>query len=432
MYEPYENLKKLYNLKLAPNSPDTDKFVEIAKQILPFKLHEFDSGLEFNGWVVPYSWSVKKALIKKDGVTIYDGLHHPLAVIGYSQSFIGKISLSELKKHIWTHPTLDDALVYHCDLFYKVGKQEWGFTMSKNMLNSLLDGEYEIELECSFEQNSLKVLEFDIKGEIDEYIILNAHNCHAQQANDDISGVVVGIEIMKRLMQTKNRYSYKLIIAPEHFGTIFYLASLELSEIKKFKHAMFLESLGNDKHIGLQLSFLGNKEIDIASINYISNNFNPHEIKPFRQIIGNDETVWEAAGYEIPCISLSRHPFREYHSSFDNIDIISIDRLKESVKIVEDIIKILETNRKMKRKFNGLIALSNPKYNLYIAPGSDPTGGIGGVKVDKKFNYLMDCIIRYFDENMTILDIATKHEMDYFSVYEYVKMFEEKELIEFV
>ena len=115
-------LNKIYPLKLAPVSPDTDKAAKIMCQELPFTVHEYQSGAEHNGWIIPDSWEVKKAEIRKDGKLIYNGLNHPLGVAGYSPSFKGKLSLKELKEHLFHHPTISDSLVYHCDYYYKPWK----------------------------------------------------------------------------------------------------------------------------------------------------------------------------------------------------------------------------------------------------------------------------------------------------------------------
>ena len=73
---------------------------------------------------------------------IYDGMWHPLAIIGYSQSFKGEILGSELKKHLFYPDAFDDALVYHCDLFYKPFRKEWGFSVTKNFFNSINDKDF--------------------------------------------------------------------------------------------------------------------------------------------------------------------------------------------------------------------------------------------------------------------------------------------------
>lgn len=425
-------LKKIYPLRLAPVSEDTDKAVEILCEELPFKIHKYESGLEYNGWMVPDSWKPIKAEIHKDGKLIYDGMKHPLGVVGYSTSFEGTTTLEDLKKHLFYHPIFSDSLVYHCDYYYKQWKKDWGFSVTKDLYDSLAEGEYEVILQTSFTKGTLKVLDYCLKGETDETVILNAHNCHAAQANDDISGVVVAIQAIKELAKIKNRkYSYRIIIAPEHIGTVFYLANLHDDETEKFKYGMYLEMLGNDNRLALQESFNGDSLIDKAAHHYLKHNYPDYFSDKFRKIVGNDETVWEAPGYEIPCISLSRALYPEYHSDKDNENIISEVKLQESLNAVLGIINILENNFKIKRHFKGLIALSNPKYDLYIST-SDPSIRIEISNNQKKWNYLMDCLIRYFDEKMTILDISIKHDLNFFDIYSYIKKYEEKGLISLI
>ncbi len=425
-------IKKIYHLKLAPVSEDTNKAAKILCRELPFKTYEFASGLEHNGWVVPKKWTVKKAYIYKNDKLIYDGRNHPLGVVGYSTSFKGKVTLDELKKHLFYHPTLPQALVYHCDYYYKQWKKDWGFSVPYNLFKKLPRGNYDIDLETVFENDSMKVLDFFLKGSSDETVILSSHNCHAGQADDAISGVVVGVEIMKELMKRKNRrLSYRLIIAPEHLGVVFYLANLPKKILKTLKYAIFLELLGNKNRFVFQESFSGESLIDRATHHYLKHNFPNYSSGGFRKLIGNDEIVWEAPGYEVPCISIARWPYPEYHSNFDNIKIISEKKLIEAKNMVLGIANILETNCKLKRKFQGLVALSHPKYDLYIPPTTDPSIRVKKSAESVKWNYLMNCLTRYFDGKTTILDIAIKYDVDYFKLYEYLKKFEEKKLISF-
>ena len=90
-------IRKLCNLRLAPVSNGANELIAILKNELKFNVIEFPTGKEVNGWVIPQKWEVKKALLKKDGKVIYDGMNHPLGVICYSQSFNGEINLRDLK-----------------------------------------------------------------------------------------------------------------------------------------------------------------------------------------------------------------------------------------------------------------------------------------------------------------------------------------------
>jgi aminopeptidase-like protein len=192
---------------------------------------------------------------------------------------------------------------------------------------------------------------------------------------------------------------------------------------------MFLEMLGNDNRLALQESFTGTSELDRAAYQYLRHCRPDFFADEFRKIVGNDETVWEAAGIEIPTISLSRFPFPEYHSSMDTEDIILESCLEDAVEAVLGIVHILETNCTMRRKFEGLVALSHPRYNLYIDQ-ADPSIRPTVPAEQRKWNYLMDCLPRYFDGQMTVLDIAERHELPYDKVYAYIRRFEEVGLVE--
>jgi len=424
-----ELLRELYPLRLAPVSADGDQCVSRLLRELPFTVHEYPSGAEHNGWVVPMKWEVIKAEIRQEGKLIYDGQAHPLGVIGYSQSFQGKISLEELKPHLFVHFKWPDGLVYHCDLYYKVGRKDWGFCLPQTLAAALPDGEYEVDLQTVHEPGMMKVCDYFLPGESDDTIVINGHSCHPGQANDDITGVVIGVELMKRLSQRQNRYSYRLIVAPEHFGTVFYLASLSRTVISTYKYGAFLEMLGNNNRLALQESFTGESDIDRAAYNYLQSYRPDFFADKFRKIIGNDETVWEAPGYEVPTISLSRFPYPEYHSSMDTEDIIMESKLDDSLEALLGILNILEKNCVMRRNFDGLIALSNPKYNLYIDQ-ADPSIRPTIPTEQRKWNYLMDCIPRYFDEKTTVLDIAEKHELPFDKVHTYISKFAQCGLVE--
>lgn len=434
-----EIIRKLSPLRMAPNSAGLDKCVEFLKEELPFEVYEFKGGAEVNGWIVPQKWEVLEAKIRDlNGNIIYDGMCHPLAVIGYSQSFEGRIGREELKKHLFFSSVLEDALIYHCDLFYKPFRKEWGFSVTKNFYDSLNQDEYDIELRTSFEEGTMKVSECTLKGDTDDTVVLNAHNCHAFCCNDDLSGVAVGIEIMKRLAKLpKRRYTYKLIIAPEHYGSIFYLNSRSDQEVKNIKCGIFLEMLGTKGDLILQRSFQGRNIIDRALINVLENKGKKWRTDFFRKVVGNDETCWEALGYEIPFPSLSRSEgkghYLEYHTSKDGPELMIESSLEEAVEVVLEAFAVIEKNSVMEAKFKGLVALSHPKYNLY-KPFWDPS------EVERKdisdnqikWNYLMDCIPRYFNGKVSIIDIAERHELAFNVVYDYIKEFEEKDLVKII
>src|SRR3989338_10751282 len=159
-----EILKRVQGLSAAPVSAGTDEQNRILREFLPFKILEYKSGREHNGWYVPQKWEVIKAEIKKDGKLIYDGKKHPLGVIGSSESFKGKVNLEELKKHLYYKEDAPDNIVYHCDLFYKPYIKLWGFSLPYNLYKNFEEGEYEIDLQTLHEKGTMKVLEYTKPG----------------------------------------------------------------------------------------------------------------------------------------------------------------------------------------------------------------------------------------------------------------------------
>jgi aminopeptidase-like protein len=429
-------LRALYPLRLAPVSADTDKAVARLCEELDFTVHEYESGSEYNGWIIPQKWEVKKAEIYKDGKLIYDGMHHPLGVIGYSQSFHGEVDLDTLREHLYYSQIWPDALVYYYRLFYRNWESQWGFSVPQRLYHQLKPGTYQVDLQTVHEPGTMKVCDCFLPGDNPESIVFLAHNCHAGQANDDIAGVVVGVELLRRLAKRKSRrYSYRLLIGPEQFSSIFYLASRTPEELKRFKYGFYLEVLGIDNRIALQRSFYGDSKLDRAAEHYLNHHHPDCYIGDFRQILGNDETVWEAPGYEVPTISLSRaNPIKsgshypEYHTSRDNEDCISESMLEESVQAVMDILQILETDSVLIRNFNGLIALSNPMYDLFF-DSLDPAIKQSLPEEQELWVNLMTRLQRYMDGSISILDIAEQHGIAYETLYGYIKRYKDKGLV---
>lgn len=432
----FDVFEKILKLNIGVAQAENEQMFALLNSIYPLTLHRYKSGIEHNGWVVPHDWVVKKALIYKDGKVLFDGTQHPLAVAGNSPSFSGVLNKQELDEHVFTRPELPDAFSFHCMNNYRPWAKFWGFTMPHNIYKHWTDGEYTIELETEFRDGEMIVAEAFHQGESDEVIVFNAHTCHPTQFNDDLAGVAVILELFQSLKNRKTHYSYRAIFAPEHLGTVFYLAGLSTDEIQKMRFGAFVEMVGIDLPLALAKSFRGTSLIDRVA-EYAMKQVNPEtRVGAFRTIVGNDETVWEGAGIEIPFISISRchlSPFyyTQYHTNEDDLSLNSVQRLEETLKVLKIMVDIFENNKVMRRKFTGLLALSNPKYGLYIER-PDPTVAKDLSEVQLKMGYLQDYLQRLFDEKTSIFEIAQQFDVPFDILYQYLKKFEEKNLIEFL
>ena len=95
-----------------------------------------------------------------------------LHVVNYSVPIHKRVTLSELKAHIYSLPEHPEWIPYRTSYY----KEDWGFCVSHNQLLEMEDEEYEVCIESSLEAGHLSYGEYYLQGEtLDEVLI----SCHA-------------------------------------------------------------------------------------------------------------------------------------------------------------------------------------------------------------------------------------------------------------
>lgn len=270
------------------------------------------------------------------------------------------------------------------------------------------------------------VAEHHLPGKCDETIVFMAHLDHTGMANDDLSGVAVGIEIMRRLQELPDRrYSYKFLIVQEMIGSAAYLEEFSHTA-SNFIYGIFLEMLGNDNRLLLQRTFNGNSKLDAVAERVLETNIPDFDVADFRSQIGNDELILESPGYEVPTISILRGPYPEYHTHFDAPSIIDEQRLEEAVSYVLEVIDVFEKDFVPIRDFRGIPSLANPKYDLYLDPHELPDVEVGD---EGNLDLFRDRAFRHLDTDQSVFDIAHDFGLRFDFVHSYLHDFERKDLI---
>ena len=289
-----ELVEVLYPFNYSVSGRDSHLVESTMLSLLNFRVTEFPSFSNLRGWQIPFGWDVDKAKIYHHGKCIHDCLQHTKLGCAYlSPSFSGVISKKELLQHCTWREDLPGATVYDWTRLYRVAKQkDWGLSIPKKILDQLPSDQLEIVIKTSTYTSSMKVYDFILPGNSDREIIINAHNCHPYQANDDVSGCAIGIALIKTLSTIKTRrYSYRLLIAPELFGPMFWLEDY-IQDYSQVKGAILLKSLGNSDPLQLQNSFKADTVLDIAARMALDiDKSDPLRCHPFRSYYGNDETV---------------------------------------------------------------------------------------------------------------------------------------------
>lgn len=407
-------------------------FERIARE-LPLTLHRFKSGDSYNGWAVPHNWRVKRAEIRRNGKVVFDGRSNTLGVARYAKSFHGTMGWDELRARLVTKPDLPDAYVFHCMWQYRPWAADWALSVPYRIFQTFGPGEYEVDLETEYLPGEMLVAHSDKAGRSDRIIVFHSNSCHPHMANDGFAGTVLLIRLFQWLATLDTYYSYRLVIGPEHLGTVFYLRDMPRDELDRIVCGVFEEMPGTQGPIKIASTFLGGHMLDHAVANAARHHARSHVLVPWRQGAGNDETVWEAPGYEVPFLEVTRseelmQPYREYHTSLDNPDLMDERQLDEFLTVLKKTVETIESNARVYRRFDGLICLSNPQHDLYMER-KDPAIEKNLPADSEKWGYLLDCLLRYFDGSMTVLDIAEKHDLPFERVLRYLRRFEEKGLV---
>jgi len=408
-------------------------FARIGEE-LPLAMFRFASGDTYNGWVVPDNWRVKRAKLFRDGAEVFDGTAHTLGVAYYSRSFSGELEWEEIKPYLVTNPDLPEAYMFHCMWQYRPWDADWALCVPYRIFKNLGPGRYRVELETEREPGEMLVAHAEAKGRSEQTIIFNSNTCHPHMANDGFAGTSVLIRLMQWLVERDNHYTYRLVLGPEHLGSVFYLRDLPEDEVARMACGVFEEMPGTKGAIKATTTFSGGHKIDLAFANALKHYTRDYELVPWRKGAGNDETVWEAPGYEVPFVEVTRcedqfAPYPEYHSSLDTADIMIAEQLDEMLDALKRIVFALENDATIERRFDGLICLSNPAYDLYMErPDPAITKDLGADA--EKWGHLLDCLFRYMDGTMTVLEIAERHDLPFERLHGYLKRFEDKGLVD--
>jgi aminopeptidase-like protein len=407
-------------------------FARISRE-LPLELFGFESGETFNGWVVPQNWRVRRAKLYRDGQELFDGAGQALAVAYYSRAFSGELDWQELDSHLVSNAALPDALMFHCMWQYRPWDADWALSLPHRLYATLGPGRYRVEIETECTPGIMLVAQHHKRGRSGKTIVFNTNNCHPHMANDGFAGTAVLIRLMQWLAPRDTFYSYRLVIGPEHLGSVFYLRDRPRSDVDQMVGGIFEEMPGTKGPLKATATFRGGHVLDHAMANALRHHARAHKLVPWRKGAGNDETVWEAPGYEVPFVELTRcedqfAPYREYHSSLDTPDLMDPGQMEETLLVLRKTVEALEQDAVIHRRFDGLVCLSNPAYNLYLER-PDPAV-IKDLAADaEKWGHLLDCLFRYFDGSTTILEIAERHDLPFDRLRRYLDRFVAKDLI---
>ena len=386
-----------------------ETLVYIQDRLPNFTIHEIASGTPAFDWVVPDEWNVTAAYLEdEDGHKFADFSVQNLHLVGYSTPIDTWMTWEDLQPHLYSLEDKPTAIPYITS-YYQKG---WGFCLSHDERQKMKPGRYRAFVDASLKPGHLSYGELIIPGKSPTEVLLSTYICHPSMANNELSGPAVVMALGRWLAKQKLKHTYRLVFVPETIGSIVYL-SRNLEHMKNKTIAGFqITCVGDERAYSYLESRLGNTYADRILRHVLHHHAGNYDCYDFTNR-GSDERQYCSPGVNLPVATFCRSKFGtypEYHTSLDDLSIISAKGLQGSFEVLQKCIQAIETDA----HFLATIPCEPHfgKYDLY--PKIDTVGS--GIDIRP----LRD-LYAYSDGEHTVLDIAERMNRpisDYYDVLE--------------
>jgi len=392
--EMYDWAVDLFPINRSLSGDGVRQTLQYIKNIIPeLEVNEVPSGTKCFDWTIPKEWNCNDGyIIDPDGNKICDFKNNNLHVVGYSTPIDKEIEYEELIEHLYHIEDQPTAIPYITSYY----SERWGFCLSFNKFKKLKKGTYKVKINSELKDGNLTYGEIKIKGESEKEIFLSTNVCHPSMANNELSGPVVTTALVNFIKSLEGRkYSYRIVFIPETIGSITYI-SRNIDEMKKNIIAGFnIVCIGDDRCYSYISSRYGNTLSDkvskhiLKNIDYVEYSFLDR---------GSDERQYCSPGVDLPITTICRSKYGaypEYHTSLDDLTIISPSGLYGGYEKIKKAIELLEKNNYY--KVNVLCEPQLGKRGLYPTISTKNSGA--NIKTMMNF-------IAYADGNNDLIDIA--------------------------
>jgi aminopeptidase-like protein len=392
----------------------------LQRELPDLKTYEVPSGTKVFDWTVPPEWNCRDAwIITPDGQRIADFRANNLHVIGYSSPIDATMSLNELQEHLYSLPDQPDAIPYITSYY----KERWGFCLTHRQREKLKPGNYEVRVDSTLAPGALTYGELRIASTTgnEQEIFLSTYVCHPSLANNELSGPVVATFLGKWISSLpQRRFAYRIVFIPETIGSITYL-SRNLDEMKKRIVAGFnISCVGDDRAYSYLPSRAENTIADRVAL-HVLKHLAPGFVRYSFLDRGSDERQYCSAGVDLPVASVMRTKYGrypEYHTSLDDLDVITPGGLFGGFNALKHCILCLEKNETLQTTVLGEPQLG--RRGLYPTLSTKETGNQVRVMMD---------LLAYCDGTKDLIEIAETIRTPMWECFEIVETLKKNGLL---
>lgn len=375
------------------------------------------SGKKIFDWEIPKEWNVNHAYFEDDEKKKYCNFKkNNLHLVGYSIKKKCLLSFNQLSKNIYVDKNKPNSIPYVTSYY----KKNWGFCMSLNDFKKLKKNKkYFVNINTELKKGLMNYGEITIKGKSKKQILIVSYICHPSMANNELSGPLVALKLSKILKHSK--YTVKIIFIPETIGAIYYIKKNFNDLNKNLVAGINLSCLGDKKNFSYISSIHENSYSDLIIKRVLQN----RKYKKFNyEKRGSNERQFGCQNLNLPFITLCRSKFgnyKEYHTSDDNLKIISNKKLNSSVILVKNFVNEIQKNRIFTK-------------NLFCEPFLSKYNLINNVsKFEKVKDRDIKNICAYVTRNIDIKEIGTKFKISKIKLEKIInKLINKKIIKEFI
>src|SRR6185437_13515083 len=202
---------------------------------------------------------------------------------------------------------------------------------------------YRVEVRSSLAPGALRYGELAIPGRLREEVLFFAHVCHPSLANDNTSGMSVATALAEWIAAEPRRFTYRFVFAPGTIGSLTWLKRNE-GRLPRVRYGLVLALLGDPGALTYKRSRRENREIDEIAAYALAGTGTVIPFSPY----GYDERQLCSPGFDLPVGRLTRSVnsgYPQYHTSADDLELITPERLQQSLEACCRIVEVIEGNR---------------------------------------------------------------------------------------